>query len=85
MNYIMNSISALKAQGKKVIEVNEEAEEKYTDLIHHEMSKTVWQRGGCNSWYKSKSGKVIAMFPGFSFTFRRWAKKFKPQDHSFNA
>ncbi|KZY39271.1 MULTISPECIES: NAD(P)/FAD-dependent oxidoreductase [unclassified Oleiphilus] len=85
MKYIMNSISALKQSGKKVIEVNVDAEEKYTDLIHHEMAKTVWQRGGCNSWYKSKSGKVIAMFPGFSFTFRRWAKKFKRQDHSFNS
>jgi cation diffusion facilitator CzcD-associated flavoprotein CzcO len=85
MNYIMNSIETLKQQGKNVIEVNSDAEAKYTDLIHHEMSKTVWQRGGCNSWYKSKSGKVIAMFPGFSFTFRRWTKKFKSQDHSFSS
>jgi len=23
------------------------------------------------------------MFPGFSFTYRRWAKNFKPADHLF--
>jgi len=69
--------------GHKAIEVKSEAEASYTRHIHHEMAKTVWQRGGCNSWYKSKSGKVIAMFPGFSFTFRRWTKNFREKDHSF--
>jgi len=52
-------------------------------MIHREMKQTVWQSGGCNSWYKSKSGHVIAMFPGFSFTFRQLAKAFKPAHHRF--
>jgi cation diffusion facilitator CzcD-associated flavoprotein CzcO len=84
MNYIMSSIQNLVDRDQTVIEVKVDAEAEYTDLIHHEMAKTVWQRGGCDSWYKSKSGKVIAMFPGFSFTYRRWAKNFKPDDHTFS-
>jgi hypothetical protein len=52
-------------------------------MIHREMKQTVWQSGGCNSWYKSKSGRVIAMFPGFSFTFRRMCQAFKPAHHRF--
>ena len=83
MSYIMQCISNLKKKGKHVIEVKKAAEEKYTQHIHQEMTKTVWQSGGCNSWYKSKSGKVIAMFPGFSFTYRRWANNFKAADHLF--
>lgn len=84
MRYIMACITQLKKGNHQVIEVKEEAEQKYTDHIHSEMTKTVWHKGGCNSWYKSKSGKVIAMFPGFSFTYRRWAKNFKPRDHLFD-
>lgn len=53
-------------------------------MIHSEMNKTVWKTGGCNSWYQSKSGHVIAMFPGFSFTYRMMAKRFKPQHHTFS-
>lgn len=83
MRYIMSCITQVKQRNRQVIEVKEQAEQKYTDHIHHEMTKTVWQNGGCNSWYKSKSGKVIAMFPGFSFTFRRWTKNFKAIDHIF--
>ena len=83
MNYIMKSIDALKKQGKAAIEVKPEAENDYTTMIHSEMDKTVWKKGGCNSWYQSKSGHVIAMFPGFSFTYRLMANNFKPEHHVF--
>ncbi len=83
MSYIMKAIKQVEKQSKKVIEVKADAEEKYTKNIHKEMNRTVWQNGGCNSWYKSNSGKVIAMFPGFSFTYRRWANNFKNTDHQF--
>lgn len=84
MCYIINSIKNVEKRNKRTVEVKDFAEERYTKNIHSEMEKTVWQSGGCNSWYKSKSGKVIAMFPGFSFTYRRWAKKFRTSDHSFS-
>jgi cation diffusion facilitator CzcD-associated flavoprotein CzcO len=84
MEYIRRAIAATEKQGARSIEVKAEAERDYTDMIHREMKQTVWQSGGCNSWYKSKSGHVIAMFPGFSFTFRQLAKAFKPAHHLFS-
>ena len=81
MEYIRRAIQAVQKQGAKAIEVKPQAEADYTTMIHREMKQTVWQSGGCTSWYKSKSGHVIAMFPGFSFTFRQMAKAFKPHDH----
>lgn len=83
MNYIMAAIQQVQAKCKGYIEVNADAEARYTERIHRKMAKTVWQQGGCNSWYKSKSGKVIAMFPGFSFTYRRWTRHFRQHDHQF--
>ena len=81
MEYIRRAIQAVQNKGGKAIEVKAQAEADYTTMIHREMKQTVWQSGGCTSWYKSKSGHVIAMFPGFSFTFRQMAKAFKPKDH----
>lgn len=81
MRYIMNCIQAVLQNDKATIEVKPEAEQLYTDKIHTEMTKTVWHYGGCNSWYKSKSGKVIAMYPGFSFEYRRMCKRLDWDDH----
>lgn len=84
MNYIVDSLRKVRESGGKTIEVLPEAEANYTQMIHSEMEKTVWKTGGCRSWYQSKSGHVIAMFPGFSFTYRQLAKRFKPQHHVFS-
>lgn len=84
MNYVMKALEALRRAGKRVVEVTPEAEAAYTGMIHREMAQTVWKAGGCHSWYQSKSGHVIAMFPGFSFTYRRLANRFKAQDHALS-
>ncbi|MDI9901484.1 NAD(P)/FAD-dependent oxidoreductase [Rhodococcus sp. IEGM 1409] len=81
MEYIVQAISAVTAAGAVSIEVREDAEKAYTEKIHREMEGTVWKEGGCHSWYQSRSGHVVAMFPGFSFTFRRWARRFRRKDH----
>lgn len=83
MEYIMRAIKAVQHKQARSIEVTAQAESDYTNMIHREMKQTVWQSGGCHSWYQSKSGHVIAMFPGFSFTFRGLAKAFKPAHHVF--
>ena len=82
MEYIRRAIQAVLGKRAKAIEITPQAEADYTAMIHREMKQTVWHWGGCNSWYKSKSGHVIAMFPGFSFTFRRLAQAFKPAHHT---
>lgn len=81
LQYIMRAMAAVSSAAKRAIVVKPEAEQRYTDHIHSEMRKTVWHWGGCNSWYKSKSGKVIAIFPGFSLTFKRWTRNFKAASH----
>ena len=81
MNYILDCIRTLKEQGLRSIEVRPEAERTYTEMIHREMERTVWKSGGCHSWYQSKSGHVIAMFPGFSFSYHRMTRTLKPADH----
>ena len=81
MNYIIDCIRTVQTKGLRSIEVRPEAERTYTAMIHREMERTVWKSGGCHSWYQSKSGHVIAMFPGFSFSYHRLTRALKPADH----
>lgn len=83
MPYVMSSIKAVLEQDRHTIEPRPEVEERYTTGLHTEMKKMIWDKGGCNSWYKGKSGKVISLFPGFSFSFRRLTSRFRPGDHRF--
>ncbi|MCW1248891.1 NAD(P)/FAD-dependent oxidoreductase [Acaricomes phytoseiuli] len=81
MEYIMRAIEEVQEQGAAAIQVSEAAEERYTSWVHRDMERTVWKSGGCHSWYQSKDGHVTAMFPGFTFTYRHWAKRWRGDDH----
>ena len=81
LKYIIQCVEKVLKSDAGQIEVTPEAEARYTAKIHDEMAQTVWHTGGCNSWYKSASGRVTAMFPGFTFTYRRMAENFKRDDH----
>lgn len=81
MQYIMQAIDMVETEHKDTIEPTVQAESRYTAMVHQEMEQTVWQNGDCNSWYKSASGKVIAMFPGFSFIYKRMCQRFSRTDH----
>ena len=83
LEYVLETLSRLRASGQDTVEVRPEAEAEYTRMIHREMDKTVWKNGGCQSWYHGKSGHVIAMFPGFSFMYRAKARRFRPEHHRF--
>lgn len=82
MKYIMQCMQKLNDNSIKAIEPTQFAESEYTNMVHSEMQQTVWSYGGCSSWYQNEDGKVIAMFPGFSFTFRRMCKNFTANDHT---
>lgn len=84
MRYIGDCIDAVRDAKAGSVVVRADAEERYTTMIHREMEGTVWQSGGCDSWYKSASGHVIAMFPGFSFTYRRLTGNYQPDHHQLS-
>lgn len=76
VNYIMGAIKMMKHKKAKSIEVKSGVQEEFNNKIQKKLSKTVWQSGGCSSWYQTKSGKNVTLWPGFTFTFMKWTKKF---------
>ncbi|MBS1836145.1 MAG: NAD(P)/FAD-dependent oxidoreductase [Actinobacteria bacterium] len=82
LRYALDCIQRTRNSHHRAIEPTAEAEDRYTEWVHRAMERTVWKSGGCSSWYQnSASGKVIAMYPGFSFSYRFRASRFRPQDH----
>lgn len=81
MNYIMDAINKTRSNNWKSVEVKKEVEERFNTKIQKQLEGTIWQKGGCNSWYQTEGGKNTTMFPDFSFVFRRQTRKFKENLH----
>lgn len=80
IDYIMNVMQLYRKEGFKTIEVRADVEAEYNKGIQKDLANTVWQKGGCNSWYKTEDGYNTTMYPRFTMRFARDCKNFK-QDH----
>jgi hypothetical protein len=50
--------------------------------LQKDMQHSVWA-SGCRSWYQTRSGKVTALWPGFTFSFRKRTRRVRPHDYRF--
>jgi len=46
----------------------------YNARLQKNMQRSVWS-SGCHSWYQTGSGKVTALWPGFTFSFRKRTRR----------
>jgi cation diffusion facilitator CzcD-associated flavoprotein CzcO len=74
--YIMDCLQKIKARGYKGLEVLAEKQNGYNQKLQQELSKFVWTKGGCTSFYLDKNGKNTGLWPGFTFRFRNKTRRF---------
>ena len=51
------------------LEVRPEAQDAWNRFLEQRLSRTVWNSGGCKSWYLSRSGRNTTAWPGFTFEY----------------
>ncbi|QBJ97810.1 NAD(P)/FAD-dependent oxidoreductase [Rhodococcus sp. ABRD24] len=76
LNYVVDAIDAIERYDIGTIEVRKEAQDRYNRGLQEKLSKSVWNNGGCASWYLDKHGNNTTLWPGFTFEFRRITKQF---------
>jgi hypothetical protein len=74
--YIIDAIQQMRANGWRAVDVKPEALRAYNDDLQRKVEGTVWQVGGCKSWYQNDAGRNTALWPDFTFKFRKQVANF---------
>ncbi|CAN5633861.1 NAD(P)/FAD-dependent oxidoreductase [soil metagenome] len=74
--YILEALAALDGTGAAALEVLPEAEATYNEGIQEQLAATVWNTGGCSSWYLDDQGRNTLLWPTFTFVFRQRTRHF---------
>ncbi len=69
--YIFDYFRLLEEQRKPFLDVKPEAQVAYNDKLQQRLANTIWQSGGCQSWYQMANGKNTTLWPGSTIRFRR--------------
>ncbi len=79
-SHILGCLRAL-GQGKRVIEVREPAQTRFVERIRNRMKASIWQAGGCRSWYLDARGRNTTLWPDSVLAYRRSAKRARMADY----
>lgn len=75
VSYVMDALKHMRDKGLREIEVRRVAQDKFNEELQKKSKATVWETGGCSSYYlHPETGKNIAVWPDFTFRFR-WATR----------
>jgi hypothetical protein len=76
----------MKRRKQRVIEVRVESQRRFVDEIYRRMGGTVWQSGGCHSWYQDQStGEITTLWPGSVISYLRRTRSVSPSDYKLSS
>jgi cation diffusion facilitator CzcD-associated flavoprotein CzcO len=78
LDYLMDALRTIDATGATRVEVRREVQDAYNADIQRRMPGTVWNSGGCSSWYIDANGRNTTIWPDFTWRFRRQLEHFDP-------
>jgi cation diffusion facilitator CzcD-associated flavoprotein CzcO len=65
VRYVMSCLKVMRRTKKQVIEVREERQKEFVADVYERLKGTVWQSGGCKSWYQDAgTGENTTLWPG---------------------
>jgi cation diffusion facilitator CzcD-associated flavoprotein CzcO len=80
--YIVDSLRRLRRRGADCMEVRPEVQESFNDWLDGRMVSTVWQTGGCRSWYQDpRSGRNTILWPDTTISFWRRTRRARMSDY----
>ncbi|GAA1711833.1 flavin-containing monooxygenase [Fodinicola feengrottensis] len=70
--HLLDCIQRVRRRGGRSIEVRAEVQTSYNEWIQQRMASTVWQSGGCRSWYQDPgTGRHTILWPDTTIAFLR--------------
>jgi cation diffusion facilitator CzcD-associated flavoprotein CzcO len=81
LNYMLDCLEQMEQRGADVVEVREEVQQAFNERIQKRLQGTVWNSGGCASWYLDENGRNTTIWPGFTWPFREQTRRFDPNDY----
>jgi cation diffusion facilitator CzcD-associated flavoprotein CzcO len=76
IGYVLDALRAMRERGAERIEVRRDALQAYNDELQGRMDRTVWNTGGCASWYLDADGRNTTLWPDFTWRFWQGLRRF---------
>jgi len=83
VNYILQLIQTVDSTKTQAVEVKHAVQDQFNDRVQEQLKGTVWQAGGCSSWYEAADGKNFSLWPTYTWKYWLETRKVNVADYNF--
>jgi hypothetical protein len=80
--YVAGALRAVEESGAAAIDVRPEAQAASTRAVQERLRGSVWNTGGCASWYLDANGTNAVIWPGSTWTYKRRTMRFDAEAYA---
>ncbi|HEX8742293.1 MAG TPA: NAD(P)/FAD-dependent oxidoreductase [Thermoleophilaceae bacterium] len=80
IGYVVEAVRELQRGRARWMDVRDDVQSAFNEEVQRRLAGSVWT-AGCNSWYRTESGKVTNNWAGFVTEYRRRTRRPDPADY----
>ena len=85
LRYIVDALRVMDERGATSVNLRRPVREAWTHEVQRKAAKTVWNTGGCASWYLDAEGRNTTLWPDYTFRFVKRTRRFDPASYELVA
>jgi len=85
LRYIVDALRVMDERDATSVNLRRPVQQAWTAEIQGKAAKTVWNTGGCASWYLDAEGRNTTLWPDHTFRFARRTRRFDPAAYELAA
>ncbi|MGB3895606.1 MAG: NAD(P)/FAD-dependent oxidoreductase [Mycolicibacter sinensis] len=84
IHYVAEAISAVDAAGAQALAPTRAAQDRFNAGLQRQLGGSVWNTGGCNSWYLDEHGVNRTLWSGMTWQYWWATRKLRPDEYHFS-
>ncbi|MCJ8168147.1 flavin-containing monooxygenase [Atopomonas sediminilitoris] len=84
IHYVLQALAHVSNTGVASLDPKPEVQQRFNQQLQGQLGPTVWNSGGCNSWYlHPETGRNCTVWPGFTWRYRQITRAFDAEAYRF--
>jgi cation diffusion facilitator CzcD-associated flavoprotein CzcO len=84
IGHVLAALRLLRERGLIALAPRAEVQAAYVARLDARLAGTVWNTGGCASWYLDATGRNSTLWPGTTWSFRRTVARLRPEHYDLS-
>ncbi len=74
--YVVDAVTTMRTNAYATVEPRQASQDSWNADLQRRLERSVWNTGGCSSWYLDEHGRNTILWPRSTFTFRKQLARF---------